>query len=221
MRGDAVGVGDIGEVPGDERNAGDTAGGDDGGGARRERDAGVVGRHGRTEQDAAIEPRWHGVGVDDDTRIEHGSCIVYSAGERRAHGMRGDCVAVGDVGEVPGGARGSRDTADGDNDRDAGRKHDAGVVGGHTRAEQDAASEPRWHGIGVDDGTRIEHGRSGVFSPGAGGANGMRGNGVAVGDIDAVSCGAWVRRDTSGGDDGGGKESQRDAGVVRGQRRTE
>ena len=35
MRGDGVGVGDIGEVHGDARGAGDTAGGDDGGGARQ------------------------------------------------------------------------------------------------------------------------------------------------------------------------------------------
>jgi hypothetical protein len=220
MRGHAVGVGDIGEVPGDARNAGDTAGGDDGGCARRERDAGVVDRHGRTEQDAAIEPRWYGIGVDHDTRIEHGRRSVYSSGERRAHGMRGDGVGVGDVGAVSCGARGRRDTAGGHNDRLAGREHDAGVVGGQTRSEQDAASEPSWHWIGVDDGARGEHGGGGVYSAGAGGSHGMRGDGVAVGDIDAVPGGAWNRRDMSGDDDSLGTGRQRDAGVVGGQRRT-
>jgi hypothetical protein len=43
MRGDGVGVGDIGEVPGDARRAGHAAADDDGGGAGRQRDAGVVG----------------------------------------------------------------------------------------------------------------------------------------------------------------------------------
>jgi hypothetical protein len=42
MRGDGVGVGDIGEVPGDARSAGDTAANNDGGAAGRQRDAGVV-----------------------------------------------------------------------------------------------------------------------------------------------------------------------------------
>jgi hypothetical protein len=42
MRGDGVGVGDIGEVPDDARSAGDTAGDDDGAGAGRQRDAGLV-----------------------------------------------------------------------------------------------------------------------------------------------------------------------------------
>ena len=44
MRGDGVGVGDIGTMPGDAgRRWGDAAAGDDGGGAGRERDRGVVG----------------------------------------------------------------------------------------------------------------------------------------------------------------------------------
>jgi hypothetical protein len=37
-----VGVGDIGEVPGDARSSRDTAANDDGGGAGRQRDARVV-----------------------------------------------------------------------------------------------------------------------------------------------------------------------------------
>ena len=39
-------------------------------------------------------------------------------------------MGFGDIGEVPGGTRGSGDTSDGDNDGGARRKHDAGVVGG-------------------------------------------------------------------------------------------
>jgi hypothetical protein len=43
MRGDGVGVGDISEVQGDAWLTRNPAGGDDGGGAGREQDAGVVG----------------------------------------------------------------------------------------------------------------------------------------------------------------------------------
>jgi hypothetical protein len=42
----------------------------------------------------------------------------------------------------------------------------------------------------------------------------MRGGGVGVGDVGAVSCGARDRRDTSGGDDSRGAGRERDAGVV-------
>ena len=56
MRGDAVGIGHIGEVPDDARSAGDTAGGDDGGGAGREQDAGVVGGRGGIERDGIDLP---------------------------------------------------------------------------------------------------------------------------------------------------------------------
>ena len=51
MRGDGVGVGDIGEVHGVGRGSGDTAGGDDGRGAGRERDPSVVGGRGDDERD--------------------------------------------------------------------------------------------------------------------------------------------------------------------------
>ena len=68
MRGDRVGVGDIGEVPGDARSAGDTARDDDGGGAGRERDAEMVGGRGGIERDASTEPSRDRVGVDDDAR---------------------------------------------------------------------------------------------------------------------------------------------------------
>ena len=51
MRGDGVGVGDIGTVPGDAGRSGDAAGGDDGGGAGRERDTSVVGGRGDDERD--------------------------------------------------------------------------------------------------------------------------------------------------------------------------
>jgi hypothetical protein len=130
MRGDGVGVGDIGEVPGDARSAGDTAGDDDGGGAGRERDAGVVGGRGGLERDASTEPSGDRVGVGDGARGEHGACDGHGAGSGGAHGMRGDGVGVGDIGEVPGDARGAGDTAGDDDGGGAGRERDAGVVGG-------------------------------------------------------------------------------------------
>ena len=43
MRGDGVGVGDVGEVRGGAWGSGDAAGGDDGRGSGREREPGMVG----------------------------------------------------------------------------------------------------------------------------------------------------------------------------------
>jgi hypothetical protein len=42
----------------------------------------------------------------------------------------------------------------------------------------------------------------------------MRGDGVAVGDVGAVSCWARVSRDTAGGDDCRGAGRERYSGVV-------
>ena len=57
MRGDGVAVGDISKLRDDAWGSGDTAGGDDGGGAGRERDTGLVGGLGRAERDAEAEDR--------------------------------------------------------------------------------------------------------------------------------------------------------------------
>ena len=130
-------------------------------------------------------------------------------------------MAIGDVGAVSCGARGRRITSGGDDGRSARRERDAVLVGGHSRAEQDAANKPRWHGISVDDGTRIGHGDSGAYRAGSDGTHRMRGDIVAVGDVGAVSCGARGRRDTSGGDDGRGAWRERDAGLVGGHTRAE
>ena len=124
MRGDGVGVGDIGEVPGDARSAGDAAGDDDGGGAGRQRDAGVVGGRGGIERDRSTEPSGDRVGVRHGSRGEHGACDVHGTGSG-GHGLRGDRVGVGDIDEVPGDARSARDTARDDDGGGAGRERDS------------------------------------------------------------------------------------------------
>ena len=108
MRGDGVGVGDVGEVPGGAWGGGHTAGGDDGGGSGREHDGGMVGGHVRGEHDAATERSGDGIGVDDGAWIRDGACGVHGTRTGGADGMRGDGVGVGDVGAVPGGAWGAR-----------------------------------------------------------------------------------------------------------------
>jgi hypothetical protein len=61
----------------DARSEGDTAGDDDGGGAGRERDAGVVGGRGGLERDASTEPSGDRVGFGYGARCEHGACDVH------------------------------------------------------------------------------------------------------------------------------------------------
>ena len=135
MRGDGVGVGDIGEVQGDARSAGDTAGGDDGGGAGKEQDAGVVGGRWGTECNASSEPRRDRVVVGDGARGEHGACWFNGDSAVRAYRMRGDRVGVGDIGAVQGGARDIWHTTRGDDGRGEGRERDTGMVGGLGRGE--------------------------------------------------------------------------------------
>jgi hypothetical protein len=218
LRGDGVGVGDIGEVPGDARSAGDAAGDDDGGGAGRQRDAGLVGGPWGIERDGSTEPSGDRVGVGDGARGEHGACDVHGTGSGGAHGLRGDGVGVGDIGEVPGHARSSRDTAGDDDGWAAGRQRDAGVVDQRWGIERDGSTEPSGDRVGVGDGARGEHGACDVHGTGSGGAHGMRGDGVGVGDIGEVPGDARSAGDAAGDDDGGGAGRQRDAGVVGGRK---
>jgi hypothetical protein len=95
-----MGVGDISEVSGNVWGSGHTSGGDDGRGAGRERDTGMVGRHGGSEQDAWAEPSGDRVGVSHGTRIEHGACELHREGSGGADGLQGDGLGVGDISEV-------------------------------------------------------------------------------------------------------------------------
>ena len=90
----------------------------------------MVGGRGGLERDASTEPSGHRVGVGDGARGEHGACDVHGTGSGGAHGMRGDGVGVGDIGQVPGDARSVVDAAGDDDGFWSRRKRDAGVVGG-------------------------------------------------------------------------------------------
>jgi len=137
MQGDRVGGGDISEVSSDAWSSGDTASCDDGRAAGREHDTGVVIRLGVNERDARAERCRDRADVSDDTRGKYGARDIHRADTGGAHGMRGDRVGVGDIGEVPGDAWSSGDTASCDDSRGAGREHDTGVLGGLGVNERD------------------------------------------------------------------------------------
>ena len=98
--------------------------------------------------------------------------------------MRGDGVGVGDIDHLSGvDIWFSGDTAGDDDGRKAGRKRDAGVVGRFCRFEYNAMEKSRCHWFFNGDGARGEHGACDVHGTGSGGAHGMRGDAVGVGDI--------------------------------------
>ena len=130
------------------------------------------------------------------------------------HGMRGDGVGVGDVGEVPCGTRVTRDAAGGDDGRGSKGKHDAGLV--VDMAGMSVAGRGNRGGTG--SASMTVHGASMGLVAYTGkarhGHDGMRGDGVGVGDVGEVPCGTRITRHATGGDDGGGARRQHDAGMV-------
>ena len=105
--------------------------------------------------------------------------------------MRGDGVGVGDVGAVPGGARGGGHATGGDDGGGARRERERGVVGGGRGSERDEGDEQGRDRIGVSDGAWGEPGGGGVHEHDAGGGDGMRGDGVGVGHFSSMFALCW------------------------------
>jgi hypothetical protein len=84
--------------------------------------------------------------------------MSHDEGSDGAHGMRGDGLGVGDIGEVQGDARGSGDAAAGDDVGGAGREQISGVVGGLGGIQRDASSKCSGHRFVVGHGARGGHG---------------------------------------------------------------
>ena len=79
MRGDRVGVGDVGEVPCGTRITRDASGGDDGRGSRGKHDGGLVVGHGGDERGWSGQPGRDRLGIDDGAWIKHGAYYVHGS----------------------------------------------------------------------------------------------------------------------------------------------
>ena len=136
MRGDGVGVGDVGEVPCRARGRGHTAGGDDGRGAIGEREPGMVGGPDICKRHTSGQRSRDGVGIDDGARVEHGAGSLLTTRTAWSYGMRGDGLGVGDVGEVPCRAWGRGHSAGGDDGGVTIGERERGMVGGRDIRER-------------------------------------------------------------------------------------
>jgi hypothetical protein len=214
MRGDEVGVGDVGAVLDILGGEGVAAGGDDGGRAVRERQRHVLGGYGRDERDRTIQQRRNWVSVGDGTRGRAWACFVYSGGADGGDGMRGDGVGVGDVGAVPDILWGEGDAAGGVYGGRAVRERQRHVLGGCGRHERDRTVQRCGDGVSVGDGTRGRAGACFDYSGGTNWGDGMRGDGVAVGDVGAVLFIVGGKGDAADGHVGKRSERELDASDV-------
>ena len=216
MRGDTVGVGDVGEVQGRTRGWRYASSGDDGRADGRERDRGMVCRGAWPEHHSQGQRCWDGIDIDDCVRGEHGAGVVYRSCETGADRMRGDALAVGDVGQVHDRTRGSR-ISFGDDDWVSGiqgRERESGMVIRPRVDEHHAQGQPCWDGIDIGDGAWGEHGAGVKHLSCETGADRMRGDTVAVGDVGQVHDRARGSRHASPCDDGRGAGGECESGMV-------
>ena len=215
MRGIGLGVGDVGEMPGGAWSTGYQTSGDDGRGAGRERDTGMVSRRGSSECGAAGKPCRNRVDLADPSWIEHGACELHRHDSPRPIWMRDHRVGVGDIGAVPGGAWGSRQPA-GCNDIGVSELECKPDMVSRWRWPDECASsrKPCRHWVGVGHGAWVEHGAGKTYWERSGGSHSMRVDRVGVGDIGEVWHGAGRSGDPTSGDDGRGARWERLASMV-------
>ena len=94
-------------------------------------------------------------------------------------------------------------------DSTAGRHLDGGVVDRFAPAERRGAGQSGCrHGVGIGDGAWRWAWAGGVHGGGTDRADGMRGDGVGVGDVDQVPGGPRCARHAADDDDGGRAERE-------------
>ena len=128
-----------------------------------------------------------GSSISDGAWIRAGAYNADDDGTSWADGMRGDGVGVRDVGAVYDGRTGSErhchNCGDG---RTARRVNEYGGVDGQWNDERHNTQQHWRDGIGVCDGAWIGAGTDYADVDGPSRADGMRGDGVGVGDVGAV-----------------------------------
>ena len=136
MRGDTLGGGDVGAMPGDAWEQRDPSGVGDGGISVGERDGRMVGRLWSDQLDTSDEQGGDGVGERDGAREQHGAGRIHTEHASRALGMRGDALGGGDVGAMPGDAWSEGKSAGvGDGGISIGERHRR-MVGGDRGSER-------------------------------------------------------------------------------------
>ena len=157
----------------------------------------MVCRHDEYEQDASREPCGDGLSINDGAWVKHGGRDIHGRFPHRAHGMRGDRLAIGDIGEVSGGTWSGRNSTCCDDCRRSGSECDEGVECGRRQCESNAGIESGRDRVGIDDGARGEHGHCNVHAKRSVWQDRMRVDGVGVGDVSEVPAGAWSRGHSS------------------------
>jgi len=202
MRGNGMGIRNVGAMPHESQQQGNSTAGNDSRSTIGERESCVVGGRDGHEHDATGQRGLDGILVSDGARVGLGHHGIHRARSWRPYGMRGDGLGVRHVCEVLGGS-GIRGHAAGvDDGRGAWRQYEPRVVCGRCRSEYGTECEPSRDRVGISDGTRSKLRACTIYRNGSRGAHRMRGDGMGVGHLGEVSCRARGSRDPAGGDDG-------------------
>ena len=112
-------------------------------------------------------------------------------------------MGVGDIDEVLDWTWCGANTPHDHNHGREGCEYDASLDNGRGPQQFSASYERRRkHWLGIGDGARTEHGAGIIYRQGSRGADGVRGDGVGVGDVGEMLDDAWCTWHTAGSDYG-------------------
>ncbi len=131
MRGDRVGVGNVGAMQGGARGSSDETCSVDSWITIWEHERGMVSGRCLDQRAASGKPRGVGIGISDGAWIEPWACSLHGDYAVRAYRMRGDRVGVRDIGAMQGWSWGSEIVACVDDGRGAAKQRDRCTFDGH------------------------------------------------------------------------------------------
>ena len=189
MQGDGVGIRDVSALFGKSGDARQSRRCSDGRRASRKYFSIVFHRYEFNQLRRRLQQTIHRFNIGNGAWIWAGTGSADDDGTRRADRMRGDGVGVGDVGAMhdgrAGDARHRRCCNDG---RGARWEHDGGVLDGRREHERGISQQCSRNRLVIRDGAWIRAGTGGADGDGPRRTDGMRGDGVGVGDVGAVQC---------------------------------
>jgi hypothetical protein len=208
----------VGAMSHEPQQQGNSAAGNDGRGTIGQRESRVVGGRGGREHDATAQQGRDRIIISDGARVGLGYRIVHDAESRRPYRVRGDGLAVRHVLEVLVWSGIGENAASGDDGGGAWRQFESSVVCGRRRRTKCVTEvESSRDGVGVNDGAWCVFWVDPADNYPSGRSHEMRGDGMGVGHVGAVSNRARRSRDEAGGDDGREHDREPKSGMVHGQ----
>ena len=216
-----MGVGHVGEVSNRARSSRDAAAGDDGREHEGKPKSGMVHGQNGTERDPQRKSCGYGGLIDYGARRKLGRHDSYCKGAGRTDGLPINGMEIGNGSAVSCGSRGAWYTSSDDDLRATCGEPEPGMVGRCwvvlETFQHLAGSQPTWDRVHVADSAWGEHGTGLLYRTDSAWAHRVRGDGMDIRNVGAMSHEPQQQGNSAADNDGRGTIGQRESRVVGGR----